>query len=50
MSNTSKMIRESIVFAIDELRKNLSVSALADDVINNAQAIKILSEAYKNIK
>ena len=50
MRNESRMIRESIVLAIDELRKNLSVSALAEDVTNNAQAIKTLSEAYKNIK
>lgn len=40
---------ESIVLAMDEIKKNLEESALNEDVQANAEAMKKLSEAYATI-
>lgn len=45
-----KLIRESILFSIEALKDDLTGDRDQDANKTRAEAIKILTEAYKNVK
>lgn len=50
MSKKSKEIAlEIIVLSMEELKANLSSSAINEDVVANAEAMRILADAYAKI-
>ena len=49
MDKTKKMIKESIALAIDAIKDDIQASADEDQNLKRAQAIKILTEAYKDV-
>lgn len=50
MDKTSKLARECILLAMEEVKKCMGMTAIEDDLLEYSECIKILSEAYKNIK
>jgi hypothetical protein len=50
MSKTNKLARECILLAMEEVKKCIEQTAMEDELLKYSECIKILSEAYKNIK
>ena len=50
MNKTNKFARECIVLAMEEIKKCIETTEIEDELLKYSECIKILSEAYKNIK
>ena len=50
MDKTNKLTRECILLAMEEVEKCIEQTAIEDKLLKYSECIKILSEAYKNIK
>lgn len=50
MNKTNKLARECIMLAMEEVKKCIEMTAVEDELLKYSECIKILSEAYKNIK
>ena len=50
MNKTNRLAKECILLAMEEVKKCIEMTAVEDDLLKYSECIKILSEAYKNIK
>lgn len=50
MDKTKKLIKETILFSMDEIKDRISNTAIEDELLKLSECMKMLSEAYKNIK
>ena len=50
MSKTNKLAKECILIAMEEIKKCIEKTAIEDELLKYSECIKVLSEAYKNIK
>lgn len=50
MRKIKKLALECILMCMEEIKVNLSNSAMNEDVQCNAEALKILADAFKTIK
>lgn len=50
MNKTSKLARECILLAMEEVKNCIECAATEDELLKCSECIKILSEAYKNVK
>ena len=50
MNRTDKLAKQCILLAMEEIKKCIEQTAMEDELLKYSECIKILSEAYKNIK
>ena len=50
MNRTDKLAKQCILLAMEEIKKRIEQTAMKDELLKYSECIKILSEAYKNIK
>lgn len=50
MDKTNKLTKECILFSMEEIKDCIQRTANEDELLKLSECIKILSEAYKNIK
>ena len=48
-NKTKKLLQESILLAIDSIREDIQNTADQDENLTRAEAIKKLTEAFKNV-
>ena len=48
MKKIKRLIAQTILFMIEEIKDDTSYSA--DDTVKNAEAVKLLTEAIKNLR
>lgn len=50
MNKTKRLALQAIMLSIDSMRKEIEATMDIEKSLKNVAAIKILSEAYKNVK